>query len=114
MECLIIIVAILFLITTKISFADDKIMYLKCEADPEYMGKPEIIIDRKNQKIFIVPIENGIPLSEDKTSIVGKLVSDNEILFEVSINKFTLRYMLHSLMQPNASYGQCTIQEKKL
>ena len=104
------------LIAPTISLADvgREIIYLRCKADPEYLGAPNIIIDKVRKIITIVPLKDGLPLTEDETTYEGRLEFQGVLMNQISVNKFTLRYSVRSVLNPKFVTGQCVIEERKI
>jgi hypothetical protein len=104
----------LLVLSVHSAYADENLIYLKCKADPEYLGKPEIVVDKAKKTIAVVPIKEGLPLTEDETNLEGKIVFQDQVMFQISVNKFTLRYLIKSALEPRFSAGQCVIERRQL
>ncbi len=89
------------------------VVYLKCRADPQYVGQPEVLIDRQKKTLRIVPIKEALALTESNEAYAGEMRIQGTVTFSFSVNKFTLRYTTQSLIGGFAS-GQCVTETRKL
>jgi hypothetical protein len=89
-------------------------VYLRCKADPSYVGEPNIVIDKAKRTITIVPVKEGLPLREDETYYEGLTEFNGQVMLRIAVNKFTLRFTIQSAMEPRYAVGQCVIEQKKL
>ena len=102
------------MVTPSKSSADENLIYLRCKADSSYVGEPSILIDKEKKTITILPIKDGLPLSENETTYEGKLIVEGKLVTQISVDKFTLRYHFQSLWDSKGSVGQCSLENKKI
>jgi hypothetical protein len=89
------------------------VVYLKCKADPQYVGQPEVVIDRQKKTLRVVPIKEALALMETDEAYSGEMRIQETVTFAFSVNRFTLRYTTQSLIGGFAA-GQCVAETRKL
>lgn len=103
-----------------IEASDAAQIYLKCDADSQYSEHgPHIIVDKKNGVMKFPIIKETLPLLETETDFGAHIIIKDQILFEVSVNRHTLRYRMTNAAASAFGFnpmtaGQCSIETKKL
>lgn len=96
-------------------------VYLKCLPDPteNLPGGMDVMLDKEKLEAVFYPVNETRKMQELETEYVTRDYSSGKLIFEIAINKYTLRYHMFNVMFALTNHdktvaGQCVIQDKKI
>jgi hypothetical protein len=58
-------------------------------------------------------VPDSLPLDEDQMAFAGRMIHQQQVLIEIVVSKYTLRYTMKMPLPPAFSTGQCEVQSRK-
>ena len=95
------------------SAAADELVYLNCQTDPEFGGKPNFILNKTSKLVSLVPTNLWDSYEENDLYYISRQEVGG-LFSEFKLNKYDLRFSVYTSLMPKPATGQCKIEDKKI